>query len=261
MSEPRVTVDRDGHVLLIGLNRPQKYNAFDIQMLEELAAAYTEFEEDKQARCAVLFAHGDHFTAGLDLGEVGPAVAEGRELFGEGSVDPLGLSGRVRSKPVVQAVHGYCFTIGMELAMAADIVVASADTTFGQIEVCRGIMPFGGATLRFHQLCGWGNAMRYLLTGDKFDAQEALRIGFVQELMPDRGGAVARATEIAATIARQAPLAVQASLRNARTASVDGMHAARSAMMEDARRLMGTRDAMEGLMSFIERREAVFEGE
>lgn len=259
MTEPRITTERVGHVLHIGLNRPDKYNAFDLQMLRELSEAYAEFESDAEARCALLFAHGKHFTAGLDLGEVGPAVASGADLFGDG-VDPLGLFGRAPSKPVVQVVQGHCLTIGMELALAADIVVAAADTSFGQIEVCRGIMPFGGATIRFAEICGWGDAMRYLLTGDRFDAAEALRIGFVQEVAQDRESAVERGSAIAQTIARQAPLAVQATLRNARIARVEGEHAAVGAMMEEARRLMTSEDAMEGLQSFLERREANFKG-
>ncbi len=259
MSQPRVTTARDGHVFLIGLNRADKYNAFDRQMLRELAEAYTAYDEDSEAWCAVLFAHGDHFTAGLDLADVGPAVAGGEDLFGAG-IDPLGLIGPARSKPLVQAVQGHCLTIGMELAMAADIVVAAADTRFGQIEVARGIMPFGGATIRFADQCGWGNAMRYLLTGDRFDAPEALRIGLVQEVAPDRDTAVARATAIATTIARQAPLAVQASLRNARVARANGPAAAVEAMMSEARQLMVSEDAMEGMQSFLERRDADFKG-
>lgn len=259
MSETRVTTERHGHVFLMGLNRPEKYNAFDLQMLRELAGAFTEFEDDPDMRSAVLFAHGAHFTAGLDLGEVGPAVASGDDLFGEG-VDPLGLLGRTRSKPLVQAVQGHCLTIGMELAMAADIVVSCEDAKFGQIEVCRGIMPFGGATIRFAERCGWGDAMRYLLTGDRFDAAEARRIGLVQELAADRDATVERAIALGQTIAKQAPLAVQAALRNARVARVEGAHAAVGAMMEEARRLMASEDALEGLQSFLERREANFRG-
>ncbi len=256
----RITVERSDHVLKIGLNRADKYNAFDRQMLAELAEAYTQYEDDDELWCALLFAHGPNFTAGLDLGDVGPAVAAGENLFSDDKVDPLGLFGRRRSKPVVQVVYGHCLTIGMELAMASDIVVAGNDTKFGQIEVCRGIMPFGGATLRFHQQCGWGNAMRYLLTGDRFDAAEAYRIGFVQELAEHRDDALDRATQLATTIAKQAPLAVQASLKNARTAAEDGFDAGLANMMNDARELMNSEDAREGMMSFLERRDAVFKG-
>lgn len=256
----RVTTDRDDHLFRIGLNRPDKYNAFDLQMLEELATAYTQYEQDDQLRCALLYAHGDHFTSGLDLGDVAPAFAQGDDLFPRDQVDPLGLFGRKRTKPVVQVVQGYCLTIGMELAMASDILVAAADTTFGQIEVKRGIMPFGGATVRFPRRCGWGNAMRYLLTGDRFDAEEALRIGFAQELADDRAAAIERATNIAQTIAAQAPLAVQASMINARVSIEEGDAAALAELLEKARHLMTTDDAREGLQSFLERRDANFTG-
>ncbi len=257
---PRVTTDRDDHLFRIGLNRPDKYNAFDLQMLEELAQAYTEYEQDDELWCALLFAHGDNFTSGLDLADVGPAFARGDDLFPRDQVDPLGLYGRKRTKPVVQVVQGHCLTIGMELAMASDILVAAADTTFGQIEVKRGIMPFGGATIRFPRQCGWGNAMRYLLTGDRFDAQEALRIGFVQEVAPDRAADIEAGLSIAKTIAAQAPLAVQASMVNARVSIEEGDGAALAELLEKARHLMTTEDAQEGLQSFLERRDADFAG-
>ena len=210
-------------------------------------------------KCLVLFAHGDHFTAGLDLAEVGPAVAAGEPLFPGDGVDPLGLFGRVRRKPLVVALQGWCLTIGIELALAADIRVAARDTRFGQIEIKRGIFPFGGATLRLPQVAGWGDAMRYLLTGDTFDAAEALRIGLVQELT-EPGEQLARALAIAETVARQAPLAVQATLRSARVAVEHGAPVALDSMLAEVRAIMASDDAREGLMSFLERREARFTG-
>ena len=144
----RITVERLGHVVRIGLNRAAKRNAFDLLMLDELSQAFTDYEEDEALWCAVLFAHGDHFTAGLDLGEVGPAVASGKALFPPERVDPVGLGPRRLSKPLVIGVQGYCYTIGMEIALAADIRVAGEGTKFAQLEVKRGIYPFGGGTLR-----------------------------------------------------------------------------------------------------------------
>ena len=169
----RITFERLGRVARIGLHRASKRNAFDLLMLRELAQAFTDYEDDPELWCAVLFAHGDHFTAGLQLDEVGPAVASGAPFFPDGLVDPLGLSARKRDKPLVTAVQGYCLTIGIELLLASDIRLAADGTKLGQIEICRGIMPFGGATMRMPLLTGWGNAMRWLLTGDTFDAQEA----------------------------------------------------------------------------------------
>jgi enoyl-CoA hydratase len=259
MTAARLKLETREHVLLIGLDRADKRNAFDRLMLIQLAEALTRYEDDPELRCAVLHAHGDHFTAGLDLGEVGPAVASGELLFPEGLVDPVGLHGRVRAKPLVTAVQGWCLTIGIELLLASDIRVAASDTKFGQIEIKRGIFPFGGATLRMPQQLGWGNAMRWLLTGDTFDAAEARRLGLVQEVV-EPGQQLARAVALATTIAKQAPLGVQATLKSARLAVEQGQAAALAGMMADVRQLMTSDDAREGLMSFLERREAKFSG-
>lgn len=254
----RLTFEKTDHLVAIGLNRPAKRNAFDTAMLRELAEAYTLIEEDDDAWCGLLFAHGGHFTAGLDLSEVGPAVAEHGRLWPETEVDPLGLGARVRSKPMVVACQGWCLTIGTELALACDVVVAADDTKFGQIEVKRGIYPFGGATLRLPKVAGWHNAMRYLLTGDIFDAAEARRIGLVAEVTsPDT--VLQCATELAKKIVAVAPLAVQASIQSARAGLLDEPTEAQR-LIERAQVLMKTEDAAEGLASFVERREAKFSG-
>jgi enoyl-CoA hydratase len=252
-----ISLEQEDHVLLIGLNRPSKMNAFNRKMLNELASAYTLLEEDPELRVACLFPKGDHFTAGLDLGDVAPNIQEGGLLFEEGVVDPLQLFGETRSKPVVMAVQGYCLTIGLELILSNDICVAGPTTKFGQIEIKRGIFPFGGATIRMAQRCGWGNAMRYLLTGDYFNAQEALRISLIQEIADDP---IEQAIAIAKTIAQQAPLGVQASLLNARKAMNEGFNEAAADLMPTILRLMQTEDAQEGLQSFLERRTASFKG-
>jgi enoyl-CoA hydratase/carnithine racemase len=254
-----VTSEIRDHLLLIGLNRPKKLNAFNLQMLRELSEAYTEYEENEQLWCCVLFAHGKHFTTGLQLDEVGPAIQNGEPLFPDGFVDPLGISGRRCSKPVICAVHGWCITIGMELLLASDIRVASEDAHFTQLEVRRGIMPFGGATMRLSQIGGWGNGMRHLLTGDKFDAAEAYRIGLVQEIAKT-GTQLEIALGIAQKVGTAAPLAVQAALASARTALREGESVAAAKLLSQARTLMHTEDAKEGLKSFVDRREAVFKG-
>jgi enoyl-CoA hydratase/carnithine racemase len=255
----RITEERVGHVLRIGLNRPDKRNAFDLAMLGELAEAYTHYEDDADLRCGLLFAHGDHFTGGLDLTEVGPAVVSGKPLFPLDRVDPFGLGARRLSKPMVVAVQGYCLTIGIELALATDIRVAAASARFSQLEVKRGILPFGGATLRFPSLAGWGNAMRWLLTGDMFDAEEARRIGLVQEVVPLEE-LLDRATALATRVAAQAPLAVRATLASARAAVGEGLEVEAKRLADRARAVMTTEDAMEGMRSFIERRDGVFRG-
>jgi len=258
-SDGRITYAADGNVRLIGLDRPAKYNGFTPKMLVELAQAYTDFENDPDARAAVLFAHGDHFTAGLDLPKVSPFMKETGGVFPEELIDPMDLYPPLRSKPVVSAVRGYCYTIGIELMLAGDIVVAGAETRFRQHEGARGVMAAGGATIRFAERAGWGNAMRWLLTGDEFDAVEARRIGFVQEITAP-GGDIVRATEIAQTIAAQAPLATVAMRDNARKAQHEGLPAALAEIRPKQREIMDTEDAQEGLRSFVERRPGDFKG-
>ncbi len=259
MSYSTLTTESRGHIFAIGLNRPDKRNAFNLVMLSELARAYTEFEEDESLRCAVLFGHGAHFTAGLDLAEVGPAVASGTELFPQTAVDPLDLFGRRRSKPVVAAVRGWCLTIGIELLLACDVRVAADDTRFRQMEVSRGIMPFGGATLRFARAAGWGMAMRYLLTGDEFDAETARAMRLVEEVVP-AGRELEAALALAERVASAAPLAVRATRESALSAEEGGDQRAKEQLMARARALMETDDAREGVQSFVERRQAVFTG-
>jgi enoyl-CoA hydratase len=259
--EPAVTTELRGHVLLMGLNRPAKRNAFDEAMLTALAEAYGRLEDDPQAWVGVLYAHGDHFTGGLDLAQVAGRIAEGKLRHeSETALDPWGLVGRERSKPVVAATHGWCLTLGIELLLAADIRIAAADSRFSQLEVKRGIYPFGGATIRFPREAGWGNAMRWLLTGDEFDAAEALRIGLVQEVV-EPGSQVERAMELAERIAAQAaPLGVRATLASARRAVTEGQQSAADRLVPDVAALFGSADAAEGVRSFVERRPARFTG-
>jgi enoyl-CoA hydratase len=258
--DARVTVDRDGPVLLIGFNRPEKRNAADFQLLQELALAYGELERDPDLRVGFVYAHGDHFTGGLDLADVGPRIgADGLEIAPEGGINPWQVSGRQLSKPVVIAVQGTCLTLGIELILASDIAVAAESTVFGQIEVSRGILPFGGATIRFPRAVGWGNAMRWILTGDSFDATEAHRIGLVQEIVPD-GRQYDRGLELARRVAAQAPLAVQAALANARLAVRDGDPAAEAALQPALVRLASSEDARIGMEAFVTRQPANFVG-
>jgi enoyl-CoA hydratase len=249
-------------VLLIGLNRPAKRNAFNLAMIDQLAAAYHALETDDDIRCGVLFGHGDHFTGGLDLAEVGPLVREGRleEAFaGPGRTDPWRKEG-VWTTPVVAAAQGWVMTLAIELLLAADIRIAASDARFAQLEVRRGIYAFGGATIRLPRDAGWGNAMRWLLTGEQYDAAEAHRIGLVQEVV-EPGRQLDRAIEIASMVAeKSAPLGVKATLASAHCARVEGEAAAFERLEPDMAKLFETEDGSEGLQSFIERREARFVG-
>ena len=260
MTQPSIITERRGHVLCIGLNRPEKRNAADFELLSLLAESYGELERDRELRVGLVYAVGEHFTAGLDLADLGPRIgADGLRFTSETGIHPWQVDGQELTKPVVVAVQGTRLTLGIELMLASEVTVAARSTRFGQIEVTRGILPFGGATLRFPRAVGWGNAMRYILTGDMFDAAEAYRMGLVQEVVDD-GAQFDRALEIAERIAAQAPLAVQAALANAKQAVRQGDAAALAELQPALVRLAASADARIGMEAFLTRTRAQFTG-
>jgi len=253
----KVTTEKVGHVLKIGLNRPDKMNAADEELLHGLALAYGELEKDKELRVGLLFAHGDHFTAGLDLFDVGPKMQSGKlQLVPEGGIDPWGIQTKQVSKPVVMAIRGTCFTLGVELALASDIVIATSDSKFGQLEVARGILPFGGGTIRLPKVAGHAKAMQYLLTGETFSAQDALQMGMINEVVAP-GEEIVRAMEFAQKIAAQAPLAVQATLASSRNSDTENE---KKQLFVRLNQLMSTKDVERGMQAFISKQPAQFEG-
>ena len=250
------------HVLLISINRPAKRNGFTPKMFRELGEAYTRLDDDPALRVGVLHAMGEHFTAGLDLPTIAPLMQRGEKAVPLGLVDPLnlGMEGyRRRTKPMLVAVKGITYTLGIELMLAADIVIAADDCRFSQLEVKRGIMATGGATLRMTERAGLGNALLHLLTGDEFGSAEALRLNFVQKVVP-AGQELDEALRLAQTIAAQAPLAVVASRLNALKAVEHGPLVAMHEFIPVQRRLANSIDAAEGVRSFIEKRPARFSG-
>jgi enoyl-CoA hydratase/carnithine racemase len=249
-------------VLLIGINRPNKRNGFTPKMYRELGEAYTRLDDDPSLRVGVLHAMGDHFTAGLDLPTIAPLMQRGEKVVPMGLVDPLnlGMEGyRRRIKPMVVAVQGITYTLGIELMLAADMVVAADNCRFSQLEVKRGIMATGGATLRMAERAGMGNALLHLLTGDEFNSAEALRLNFVQRVVP-AGEQLSEALKIAETIAAQAPLAVVATRQNVLKALEQGPLVAMHEFISVQKTLSNSEDAKEGVQSFIEKRAARFTG-
>ena len=250
------------HVLLIGINRPAKRNGWTPPMFRQLGEAYTRLDDDPELRVGVLHAMGRHFTAGLDLPTIAPLMQRGEKAIPLGLVEPtdLGTPGyRRRTKPMVVAVKGITYTLGIELMLAADVVVAADDCRFSQLEVKRGIMATGGATLRMAERAGLGNALLHLLTGDEFGSAEALRLNFVQKVVP-AGQELDEALAIAGAIAAQAPQAVVATRLNALKAVEQGPLAAMDEFIAVQQRLANSDDAAEGVRSFVERRAARFTG-
>lgn len=251
-----------GHVLLIGINRPAKRNGWTPPMFRQLAEAYTRLDDDPLLRVGVLHAFGDHFTAGLDLPAVSAYMQRGEKAIPEGLVEPhdYGLPGyRRRTKPMVAAVKGICFTVGIELMLGADIVVAADDCRFSQMEVQRGIMATGGATLRMAERAGTGNALLHLLTADEFGSAEAYRLNFVQKVVP-AAQVIDEAIAIAQRIEAQAPLAVVATRLNVLKAIEQGQAAAVAEFIPVQKQLANSEDAAEGVRAFVERRPAQFSG-
>ncbi len=227
-----------------------------------MTARILAVDDEPDLRVGVLHAFGDHFTAGLDLPTIAPLMQRGEKAVPLGLVDPLnlGMEGyRRRTKPMVVAVKGITYTLGIELMLAADIVVAARDCRFSQLEVKRGIMATGGATLRMAERAGLGNALLHLLTGDEFGSDEALRLNFVQKVVP-AGTELDAALALADAIAAQAPLAVVATRLNALNAVEHGPVVAMHEFIATQQRLSRSEDAAEGVRSFVERRPARFRG-
>ncbi|MFN3231775.1 MAG: crotonase/enoyl-CoA hydratase family protein [Alphaproteobacteria bacterium] len=250
----RITRQDHGNVLAIGIDRPRKLNGFTQHMLTELAQAYQDYE-DGHWRCAVLHTTGRHFTAGLDLAN----IDRSKTLFPRALVDPVGLYPPLRTKPVVAAARGITYTIGFELALAADFIICGSDARIAQLEVKRGLMPTCGGTARMVERAGWGNAMRYLLTGDEMNAATALRLGFVQEVV-DPDAVFGRALVLARRIADQAPLAVSAVMADARRSLTEGLDASTAGLDSASGALRDSEDVAEGYRSFVEKRKAEFKG-
>ncbi|MCB0966003.1 MAG: crotonase/enoyl-CoA hydratase family protein [Ilumatobacter sp.] len=246
----------DEHILLMTVDRSEKKNALTPKIVDELAAALTRLDDDPDLVVGVLTFAGDHTTAGLDM----PLFfgGEPRERPAEPQVDPFGLERRLR-KPLVVAVQGITYTAGIEIALAGDIIVTASDVRFAQLEPKRGLAPIGGATARFVQRAGWGNAMRHLLLADEFDADEAYRIGLVQEVV-EPGIQADRALDIARQMLECSPPALRLTIENARLALTQGEAAAIAAIPAMSKAVQATDDFQEGVASFIERRPARFSG-
>jgi len=254
-----VVTEVQGQVLLIGLNRTDKRNALTPEMFAELSAIYARYDADENLRCAVLYGEGAVYCAGADLTRLQALAADGGFGYGPEDYDPFGTEGARLSKPLITAVHGMCFAGGLELALAGDMIIAAEGTYFGQPEVARGLFAFGGGAARWSDRVGWGNAMRYLLTGDILDAQEALRIGLVQEVVP-ADQLKDRAAALATAVAAAAPIGVRHTLSVARRVHDEGLQPALDMIAPLRTQILGTEDAAEGLRSFKERRAGNYVG-
>jgi enoyl-CoA hydratase/carnithine racemase len=257
----KLSIERRGQVALIGINRPYIQNRIDPETFQALAKAYYDYDRDPSLRAVILFGHGDHFSRGIDVDAFKAVVQAGKPILsGSDVIDPLGNHQPHLTKPLIVAVHGDTWNMADELFLVADIRVAAANTNFGQDENTHGRFPGGGSTVRFIREAGWGNAMRYILTGDHWSAQDAYRIGTVQEIADTPQAALGRAIEIANQVAACGPLGIKTSLASAHLAIDPAEEVALSKLGEQYGALYHTKDFIEGRAAEAEGRKPVYHG-
>jgi enoyl-CoA hydratase len=253
-------VERDGHTLVITLNRPEAKNALSLPMLVGMADAWIEADADDDVRSIVLTGAGGAFCAGMDLKAMN--AAQGSVYAERLKADPdLHWKALLRHysprKPLIAAVEGYAVAGGTELIQACDIRLAAASATFGLFEVRRGLFPVAGSTVRLPRQIPYSHAMEMLLTGRPYSAAEARDIGLVGRVVDD-GKALEAALETAALINAAAPLSVEAVKRSVKETS--GMSEAEGLAreLEIGWPVFATEDAKEGPRAFAEKREPVW---
>jgi enoyl-CoA hydratase/carnithine racemase len=257
-----LTTERRDHVLLLGLNRPDADNRLDPLTYGLLSKAYFDYEHDPSLRAAVLFGHGEHFSKGVDVEAFAPRVATGEDEVNDGSsIDPVGKSKPRLTKPLIAVAHGETWNLGHELCLAADIRICAANTRFRQGENTQARFPGGGATVRFVRDAGWGQAMRYLLTGDYWSAEDARRMGVFQEIAPSADEARELGIALAGKIAACAPLSIKTTLASAHLVIDENEDKALSSLFAQRRALYATKDFKEGLASRSENRTPIFHGD
>jgi enoyl-CoA hydratase len=252
-----IDVESGDGIAVVTMNRPEALNALDAEQLELLRAAFDRIGQDRSVRAVILTGAGERaFAAGADIKAMaGMNEAEGRAFARMGHAAANAIE-RL-PQPVIAAVNGYAFGGGCELALACDIRLASENARFAQPEVALGIPPGWGGSQRLPRLVGPGIAAELILTGRHVPADEALRIGLVnavyplQDLMP-------KAREMAASIAKNSPLAVRAAKRAMALALAGNPGAGLATEIDLFAASFETADQREGMRAFIEKRIAMF---
>jgi len=216
MAEPAVIVEKDGHVLTVTLNRPEKRNAVNCEVMCRLYDAWKQLDEDDDLRAGILTGKGDTFCAGMDLSEIGKLMSgkpDNEWMQRVMSDMPIIYGAWLKTyrptKPVILAVEGFARAGGTEILQGTDIRVAGESALFGVTEVQRGLFPMAGSTVRLRRQIGYAVAAEMLICGEDLPAKRAYELGLINHVVPD-GQALAKAKEIAARIAKNGPLAVKA---------------------------------------------------
>lgn len=260
---PHLLVERDGPIVMLTMNRPEARNALSSEMVVRLADAWEMIDADDDIRVAILTGAGGTFCSGADLKAMSGGYGDDEWTRRTGQDPQIPWRALLRThrlrKPLIAAVEGYAVAGGTEILQATDIRVAGTSATFGIAEVRRGLFPLGGSTVRLRRQIGYAKAMEILLTGEFFSADEALRIGLINRVVAD-GDALTEARAIAAKIAENAPLSVQAVKRSVQESEGLPEAEAMKIEMEIGLPIFGTEDAREGPKAFSEKRTPEFKG-
>jgi enoyl-CoA hydratase len=255
------TVERDGHTVIVTMNRPEAKNALSLPMLVGMADAWDEIDNDDDVRCGILTGAGGTFCSGMDLKSVGGPQDERYAKRREENPD-LHWKALLRhhhlKKPLIAAVEGFAVAGGTEILQATDIRVAGEGATFGVFEAKRGLFPLGGSTVRLVRQISYTIAMDILLTARPVSAQEALEIGLIGRVVPD-GQALEEALKIAEVIGQNGPLAVEAIKKSVRATEALPEDEALKIELEIGWPIFGTQDAQEGPRAFAEKRPPNFQ--
>lgn len=254
-----VTTEKKDHVLLITINRPRALNAINKETIAELQKVFSFHWSDDSVYCVVITGAGDKsFVAGADIPELADLdVRAGNDLSARG----LYLMKTIQNfpKPVIAAVNGFALGGGCELAMACDIRLASDKAKLGQPEVSLGIIPGYGGTQRLPRLVGRGKAMQLILTGEMIGAEEAHRIGLVDEVYP-HDELLEKAMEMANTIASKGPIAIQLAKECVHRGLEVTLTVGCDLEKANFGQCCGTGDKNEGMEAFMEKRPPKFQG-
>ncbi len=248
-----VELEKQGHVGILTVNRPEALNALNSQVLADLGAAVDAVEADQEIYVVILTGAGRSFVAGADIGEMkGFSSIEGKKFGVHGGEVFLKLENM--SKPVIAAVNGFALGGGCELAMSCDIRLASEKAKFGQPEVGLGITPGFGGTQRLPRIVGIGRAMELILTAKTISAAEAKEIGLVNEVYAPEE-LMDKALELANAICANAQIAVQESKRCIRKGMQTDIYTGSAFEAEAFGVCCGTEDKDEGMGAFLEKRK------
>lgn len=266
MSEPAVIVEQEGHTLVVTLNRPEKRNAVNSEVMCRLYDAWHRADDDDSIRCAILTGNGPTFCAGMDLSEIGklgrgePENEWQARLMGEPSMIYQAWLKTFRpGKPVILAVEGVARAGGTEILQGTDIRVAGESAVFGITEVQRGLFPMAGSAVRLRRQIGYAVAAEMLICGEDLPARRAHELGLINHVVPD-GQALTKAREIAERIARNGPLAVKAIVATLRETETLPEEEAFVIEQRYGSAAMASEDAKEGPRAFLEKRPPVFHG-